>query len=93
MQQAVSALSQLEQSSSSGANNKLEAAKKIEGAIKPLKKKIINGLLQHRDKDIRLLVAICVSEIFRILAPEPPFEDKYLRVIYFYQIKFNILLT
>lgn len=80
LQQAVGALSQLEQPSSAEVTNKAEAAKKIEAAIKPLKKRIINGLLQHKDKDVRLLVAICVTEIFRILAPEPPFEDNYLRV-------------
>lgn len=80
LQRAISALSQLEQPSSQEVAKKSEAAKKIEAAIKLLKKRIVNGLLQHRDKDVRLLVAICVSEIFRILAPEPPFEDKYLRV-------------
>ncbi|EXB44382.1 hypothetical protein L484_020194 [Morus notabilis] len=82
LRQAVSTLSQLEQPSSQEVAKKSEAAKKIEAAIKPLKKRIVNGLLQHRDKDVRLLVAICVSEIFRILAPEPPFEDKYLRDIF-----------
>lgn len=55
--------------------------KKLENAIQPLSKSIIKrGLLRHSDKDVKLLVAICVSEIFRILAPEPPFEDRYLRV-------------
>lgn len=34
------------------------------------------------DNDVNLLVTVCVSEIFRILAPEPPFEDKYLRDIF-----------
>lgn len=86
MQQAASALSQLEQPSFPEASKKLEAAGKIEAAIKPLKKCIVHGLLQHRDKDVRLLVAICVSETFRILAPEPPFKDKYLRVKMLIQI-------
>ena len=79
-QKAVNALSQFEQPSSLSAAEKVEAAKKIETAIKPLKKRIINGFLQHKDKDVRLLVAICISEIFRILAPEPPFEDRHMEV-------------
>lgn len=70
MQQAASALSQLEQASSA------EACKKLE----PLREAIVHGLLQHRDKDVRLLVAICVTEMFRAMAPEPPYADKYLRV-------------
>ncbi|GMN51774.1 hypothetical protein TIFTF001_020914 [Ficus carica] len=78
----VVASAALEQPSSAEVTNKAEASKKIEAAIKPLKKRIINGLLQHKDKDVRLLVAICVTEIFRILAPEPPFEDNYLRDIF-----------
>ncbi|POO00116.1 Coatomer beta subunit [Trema orientale] len=82
LKQAASALSQLEQPSFPDVAKKLEAARKIEAAIKPLKKCIVHGLLQHRDKDVRLLVAICISETFRILAPEPPFEDKYLRDIF-----------
>ena len=82
LQQAASALSQLEQLNLPDATKKLEAVK-LEAAIEPLKRPIIHGLLQHRDKDVRLLVAICVSEIFRVLAPEQPFEDKYLRVSIF----------
>ncbi|KAF3445662.1 hypothetical protein FNV43_RR10838 [Rhamnella rubrinervis] len=79
--QAASALSQLEQPNLPNATKKLEAVK-LEAAIEPLKRPIIHGLLQHRDKDVRLLVAICVSEVFRVLAPEQPFEDKYLRDIF-----------
>ncbi len=81
LQQAATALSQIEQPSSSVASKKMEVMKKLETAIKPLSKSIIkHGLLRHSDKDVKLLVAICVSEIFRILAPEPPFEDRFLRV-------------
>lgn len=82
MQQAASALSQIEQPSSPEAAKKIEAVKKLEAATKPLRKSILkHGLLRHTDKDVKLLVTICVSEVFRILAPEPPFEDKYLRVM------------
>ncbi|KAM6553079.1 hypothetical protein CsatB_013841 [Cannabis sativa] len=83
LRQAANALSQLEQPSSPDPNKKLEAAREIEAAIEPLKECIIiRGLLQHKDNDVKLLVAICVSETFRILAPDLPFEDKYLRGVF-----------
>ncbi|KAF5450729.1 hypothetical protein F2P56_031056 [Juglans regia] len=82
LKQAANALSEIEQPSSQEAAKKLGAAKKIEVAINPLRKAIVNGLIQHKDKEVRLLVAICLSEIFRVMAPEPPFEDKYLREIF-----------
>ncbi|XP_021806603.1 sister chromatid cohesion protein PDS5 homolog A isoform X3 [Prunus avium] len=72
LRQAASSLSQLEQASSP------EVLKKL----KPLTEAIVHGLLQHRDKDVRLLVAICVTEMFRVMAPEPPFVDKYLRDVF-----------
>ena len=80
LQQAANALSEIEQPSTSEAARKLEAIKNLEVSTKPLRKAIVHGLLQHKDKEVRLLVAICISEIFRVMAPEPPFEDKYLRV-------------
>lgn len=87
LQQAASALSQMEPPSLHETSKKQEAAKNIEDATKPLRKSIIkNGLHKHGDKEVRLLVSICVSEVFRILAPEPPFEDKYLRVEYIYML-------
>ncbi|XP_059435125.1 sister chromatid cohesion protein PDS5 homolog B isoform X2 [Corylus avellana] len=82
LKQVANALSEIEQPSSHEAAKKLEATKKLEVAIKPLSKAIVQSLLQHKDKEVRLLVAICISEIFRVMAPEPPFEDKYLRDIF-----------
>ncbi|KAG7980769.1 hypothetical protein I3843_05G200200 [Carya illinoinensis] len=82
LKQAANALSEIEQPSSQEAAKKLGAGKKIEVAINPLRKAIVNGLIQHKDKEVRLLVAICLSEIFRVMAPEPPFEDNYLREIF-----------
>uniref|UniRef100_A0A2P2M3Q4 Uncharacterized protein MANES_18G076700 n=1 Tax=Rhizophora mucronata TaxID=61149 RepID=A0A2P2M3Q4_RHIMU len=80
LRQATTALSQIEQPLLPVASQKLEATKKLEVGLKPIRKSILNRvLLQHTDKDVKLLVAICISELFRILAPEPPFEDKYLR--------------
>ncbi|XP_030933150.1 sister chromatid cohesion protein PDS5 homolog A isoform X6 [Quercus lobata] len=82
LKQAANALSEIEQPSTSEAARKLEAINNLEVSTKPLRKAIVHGLLQHKDKEVRLLVAICISEIFRVMAPEPPFEDKYLRDIF-----------
>ncbi|KAL9396150.1 hypothetical protein Peur_010403 [Populus x canadensis] len=81
LRQAANALSQIEQPLETF--KKAEATKKLEAAIKPLRKSILKHyLIKHTDKEVKLLVAICVSEVFRVLAPEPPFEDKYLRDIF-----------
>ncbi|GLJ16335.1 hypothetical protein SUGI_0276270 [Cryptomeria japonica] len=39
-------------------------------------------LLGHRDKDVTLLVATCISEITRITAPEAPYSDDVLKDIF-----------
>lgn len=80
-QQAANALSQLEQSPQPRTAKEVQAAKKRDADLKPLADALTRGLLQHADKDVRLLVAICVTELFRVKAPEPPFEDKHLRVL------------
>ncbi|XP_023523391.1 sister chromatid cohesion protein PDS5 homolog A-like isoform X2 [Cucurbita pepo subsp. pepo] len=82
LRQVVDAFACLEQSYVPDATRESESAKKLESSIKPLMKSIVNGLLRNRDKDVRLLLAICVSEMFRVTAPEPPFEDKYLRDVF-----------
>ncbi|XP_031281264.1 sister chromatid cohesion protein PDS5 homolog A-like [Pistacia vera] len=80
LKQAVSVLSEIEQPVTLEASKKQKALKELEIATKPLRKSILkHGLIRKNDKEVRLFVVICVSEIFRILAPEPPFEDKYLR--------------
>jgi hypothetical protein len=49
------------------------------------------SLLKHKDKDIQVLVASCISEILRIVAPDAPFTDETWEVrmplspIYFFQ--------
>ncbi|OMO93987.1 Armadillo-like helical [Corchorus capsularis] len=79
--QAVTALSQIEQPSV--ALTQAEDMEKLKDATEPLRDFIVkHDLSNHTDKDVRLLVTICVSEFFRILAPKPPFEDKYLRDIF-----------
>lgn len=69
MQQAESALSELSQSSS------------LQTALEPIITSVVqNNLLQHKDKDVRLLVAACLTEIIRVLAPDPPFNDEIFKV-------------
>ncbi|KAF6152763.1 hypothetical protein GIB67_004592 [Kingdonia uniflora] len=52
-------------------------------AIEPLSESLIkHKLLQHKDKDVRVLVASCFCQIIRILAPDPPFSDEILRDIF-----------
>ncbi|MED6112773.1 hypothetical protein PIB30_064706 [Stylosanthes scabra] len=81
LREAVNALFKLEQSPQPRNAKEAQAAQKREAALKPLVDALCRGLLRHPDKDVRLLVAICVTELFRVKAPEPPFEDKYLRGI------------
>lgn len=40
------------------------------------------GLLKHKDKDVRLLVTACISEIMRIVAPDAPYSDDILKEIF-----------
>ena len=39
--------------------------------------------IDHQSKDVRLLVACCIADIFRIFAPDAPFtESSQLKVSY-----------
>jgi hypothetical protein len=38
-------------------------------------------LLGHKDKDVGVLVALCISEIMRIVAPDAPYSDDCLKVV------------
>lgn len=69
LQQAESALSEFSQSSS------------LQDALHPLSKSLVQTtLLNHKDKDVKLLVAVCFIEVMRVLAPDPPFSDEILKV-------------
>ncbi|XP_043700993.1 sister chromatid cohesion protein PDS5 homolog A isoform X2 [Telopea speciosissima] len=71
LRQAASALSELSQSPS------------LQRVIEPLSDSLVrHNVLQHKDKDVRLMVAICFSEIIRVLAPDPPFSDEILRDVF-----------
>ncbi|KAJ0231686.1 ARM repeat superfamily protein [Hirschfeldia incana] len=83
LREAATTLSQIQQPLVTETVSKKQALKLLEAELRPLKKSIIkHDLLKNRDNDVSLLVTVCVCEIFRILAPEPPFEDKYLRDIF-----------
>ncbi|XP_071712792.1 sister chromatid cohesion protein PDS5 homolog B-like [Rutidosis leptorrhynchoides] len=72
LQQASKALPELKTQSDS-----------LRPTIKPLSDSILkHGLLHQKDKDVRLLVTVCVCEILRILAPEPGFTDEEFRDIF-----------
>ncbi|KAF3331980.1 sister chromatid cohesion protein PDS5 A [Carex littledalei] len=56
---------------------------KLQSQLAPLCKSLSkNDLLHHKDKDVRLLIGVCCSEIMRVLAPEPPFSDTILKEIF-----------
>ncbi|KAK2453745.1 sister chromatid cohesion protein PDS5 protein A [Trifolium repens] len=83
LRKAANALSNLEQSPEPQTAKEVQAMKKREDALKPLTDVVVCGsLLHHDDKDVKLLVAICVTELFRVKAPKPPFEDMYLRDVF-----------
>jgi hypothetical protein len=49
-------------------------------AIHPLREALVmTKLLRHRDGEVSLRVAICISEITRITAPNAPYKDEVLR--------------
>ncbi|KAL3513624.1 hypothetical protein ACH5RR_026341 [Cinchona calisaya] len=62
---------------------KLKQLKSLNSIIQPLSDSLIrHGLLQHKDKDIKILVATCFCEIIRVLAPDPGFSDDVFRDIF-----------
>ncbi|KAK1263732.1 hypothetical protein QJS04_geneDACA022342 [Acorus gramineus] len=63
--------------------SELKQCESLKPTLEPLINSLVqNNLLQHKDKEVRLLVAACISEILRILAPDPPFSDGTLRDIF-----------
>ena len=46
------------------------------GEIKDLPRKLITAtLLKHKEKEVRLYAALCLSDVLRIFAPEDPYQD------------------
>ncbi|CAN1175492.1 Sister chromatid cohesion protein PDS5 homolog B [Linum perenne] len=81
LREVTDALARIEHTSSLENSAKAEAHRKQAVALNPLKEAVVKrGLHRHADRDVKLLVSVCVAELFRIQAPETPFADKYLGV-------------
>ncbi|KAK9758406.1 hypothetical protein RND81_01G227500 [Saponaria officinalis] len=66
-----------------GALVELEQLSSLSAFIRPLTQSLINhSLLGHSDNDVRLLVAFCFSEILRVLAPHPSFDDSVFKDVF-----------
>ncbi|KAK6132002.1 hypothetical protein DH2020_034228 [Rehmannia glutinosa] len=71
LKQATSAFPELKQSES------------LKFSVKPLSDSLIkHGLLDHKDRDVRLLVGISLCEVIRVLAPNPDFSIAVSRDIF-----------
>ncbi|CAH8388794.1 unnamed protein product [Eruca vesicaria subsp. sativa] len=71
--EAAVRLSELEQSPPAAVLKSIQPF--LDAVIKP-------EILKHQDKDVKLLVASCLSEITRITAPEAPYSDDIMRDIF-----------
>ncbi|KAL8482154.1 hypothetical protein ACS0TY_028350 [Phlomoides rotata] len=61
----------------------LEQSGSLEKYVKPLRDSLVrHSLLDHKDKDVRLLVGICLCEVIRVLAPNPGFTKAVSRDIF-----------
>ncbi|KAK8469497.1 hypothetical protein PHAVU_004G085694 [Phaseolus vulgaris] len=55
----------------------------MQNALSPsLKALIADQLLRHSDKDVKVVVASCFSEITRITAPEAPYDDDQMKEVF-----------
>lgn len=71
IQQTESCLSEIDQSPS----------KSLLGSIQSCANAVAKEeFLKHQDGDVQLLVAACICETMRIMAPEPPYNDDVLKV-------------
>ncbi|KAG7536034.1 Armadillo-type fold [Arabidopsis suecica] len=73
LKEAAVCLSELEQSPPPAVLKSIQPF--LDAVIKP-------EILNHQDKDVKLLVASCVSEITRITAPEAPYSDNIMKDIF-----------
>ncbi|XP_024357694.1 sister chromatid cohesion protein PDS5 homolog A isoform X2 [Physcomitrium patens] len=71
--QASTLLVELDQSPPQSTHNAMKGCS--EALVSP-------SLLRHKDKEVGLLVAICISEIMRIVAPDAPYSDETLKEIF-----------
>jgi len=73
LQQLGNNLSKVEQSPS----------KSMLRALSPsLKALISEKLIKHSDVDVKVALALCLSELTRITAPDGPYDDHQMKVIF-----------
>ncbi|KAF8717134.1 hypothetical protein HU200_026250 [Digitaria exilis] len=66
-----------------GALSEFSQSLSLQDALQSLSKSLVEtNLLNHRDKDVKLLVAVCFIEVMRVLAPDPPFSNEILKEIF-----------
>ncbi|XP_022953544.1 uncharacterized protein LOC111456055 isoform X1 [Cucurbita moschata] len=52
-------------------------------ALRPLMKALISDkLLKHSEEDVKVTVTSCITEITRITAPDAPYDDEKMKVIF-----------
>ncbi|XP_059639252.1 sister chromatid cohesion protein PDS5 homolog D [Cornus florida] len=54
----------------------------LDAVVPSMKALIANELLRHPDIDVKISVVSCISEISRITAPEPPYNDDQMKEIF-----------
>ncbi|KAB2604936.1 hypothetical protein D8674_041671 [Pyrus ussuriensis x Pyrus communis] len=55
----------------------------MQDALLPIMKALISDeLFRHSDMDVKLYVASCITELMRITAPVPPYNDEWMKEIF-----------
>jgi sister-chromatid-cohesion protein PDS5 len=49
--------------------------------------------IKAKDKDIRLLTSCCLADIIRLYAPDAPYDQQQLLVIYFFYFIFILFYS
>lgn len=58
-------------------------AKSMHNALSPLIEALVaDELLRHSDVDVKVALASCLSEITRITAPDAPYDDEKMKVVF-----------
>jgi sister-chromatid-cohesion protein PDS5 len=45
---------------------------------------VTDTLLKNKDKDVRLQTACCLADIIRLYAPDAPYDESQLEVLFFF---------
>lgn len=66
------------------------ASASVKNTIKPFVEAVgQQSIVRHKDKDVKLLAASCISEVLRLCAPDAPYEDPTLKVGLQFQHKYT----